>query len=244
MLRSFLAWLTDRRRLGLRFDAHRRLLSHYCNFIYGLHIAPQIVSWQQTTRIDSRGNARETIIVRAKTLIDDVHFLRLRFGPGWNQPWRYRRKVVVNVRSLSAEGIPGTRLETTSSWLPDGRFELIAHFHSPPRAGSEILLSMDWDWPGKCIPLIHKDPDEFVFEFGKSVTYARQTVILPVEYDAYYEPIGFTHGQIGYSLARSETAGGMVQFVFEAQLLPEDHRAGMRLELKGRAPAASPQQFA
>ena len=26
----------------------------------------------------------------------------------------------------------------------------------------------------------------------------------------------------------------MIQFVFEAQLLPEDHRAGIRLELRGR----------
>jgi hypothetical protein len=229
MLRSFLAWLSDHWHLGRKFEAHRRLLSHYCDFIYGLNIAPQIVSWQQTTRIDSRGNAKETIIVRAKTLIDEVQFFRLRFGPAWDQPWRYRRKVVVNVRSLSAEGIPGTRLETTNSWLPNGKFELIAHFHSPPRAGSEILLTVDWDWPGKCIPLIRRIPDDFVFEFGKSVTFATQTVILPIEYDAYYEPIGFSNGQIGYSLTRSETANNLVQFVFEAQLLPEDHRAGMRL---------------
>jgi hypothetical protein len=232
--------LTDRRNLRQKYEAHQRLVSHYCDFVYQkMQLAPQIVSWQQITRIDSRGNAKETIIVRAKTLVDDIQFFRLRFGPGWDQPRRYRRKVVVNVRSLSTEGIPGTRLKITKSWLPNGKFELIAHFHSPPRAGSEILLTVDWDWPGKCVPLIQKNPDQFVFEFGKSVTFATQTVILPVEYDAYYEPVGFSHDQIGYSLVRSETKNGMIQFVFEAQLLPEDHKAGMRLELRGReAPAA------
>jgi hypothetical protein len=233
--------LTDRRQLRLKYEGHQRLVSHYCDFIYQkMHIAPQIVSWQQITKIDSRGNAKETIVVRAKTLIDDIQFFRLRFGPGWEQPQRYRRKVVMNVRSLSAEGIPGTRLEITKSWLSNGKFELLAHFHSPPRAGSEIMLTMDWDWPAKCLPLvILKNPDLFVFEFGKSVTFAKQTVILPVEYDAYYEPIGFTHGQVGYSLTRSETKNGMIQFVFEAQLLPEDHRAGMRLELRGRDAATA-----
>ena len=81
-----------------------------------MQIAPQ--RELAATRTSTPRQRQETIIVRAKTLIDDIEFFRLRFGPGWDQPRRYRRKVMVNVRSLSAEGIPGTRLETTKSWLP------------------------------------------------------------------------------------------------------------------------------
>lgn len=232
--------LADRRSLRHRYETHQRLTQHYCDFIYSkMQISPQIISWQQITRIDSAGNARETIVVRARTLVDDIQFFRLRFGPGWNQPQRYRRGIRVNVRGLSVEGTPGTRLTITKDWLDTGKLDLTAHFHAPPRAGSEILLTMDWDWPGKCIPLLRRNPDLFVFEFGKSVGYAIQTVVLPAGYDAYYEPVGFSHDQIGYSLVRSEDDRGQVQFIFEAQLLPEDHRAGMRLELRGRGHLAA-----
>jgi hypothetical protein len=237
MLRSFLAWLDDYfDRPRQNDESHRRLVSHYCNFIYEkMQFAPQIASWRQVTNIDSRGNARETIVVRAKTLVDDTQFFRVRIGPGWNQPRRYRRRVHVKVRSLSVNDVPGTRLDISTSWLMNGKFELIAHFHSPLRAGGEIRLNMDWNWPGKCVPLIvQKVPDQFVFEFGRSVTYATQTIILPAGHDAYFEPIGFSHGQVGYSIIRALNENGRVQFIFEAQLLPEDHRAGMRLELRGR----------
>jgi hypothetical protein len=226
--------LADRRSLHRKYEMHRQLVSNYCDFITGrLSPAPQIMNWDQVTRIDEKGNARETIVIRAKTLCDSLQFFRVRIGPGWNQPQKYRRKVSVNVRSLSIVGIPGTRLDVTSSWLANGKLDVLMHLHSPPPSGSEISMVMDWNWPGKCHPLmVQKSPDTFIFEMSKPLVYCSQRVILPAGYDAYYEPVGFTEGQTGFSIHRTTDDHGSVQFRFEANQLDADHRAGIRLELK------------
>jgi hypothetical protein len=228
--------LTDRRSLKLRNELHRRLVSHYCDFIVErLDPSPQVISWRQVTTISPRGDTQEEVVIRAKTLTDHLQFFRLRIGPGWDQPQKYRRRIAVNVRSLSVVDVPGTRLDITSSWLPNGKLDILAHFHTPPRSGSEIRLTMDWTWPGKCIPLmVHKEPDSFVFDFTQPVVHAIQKIILPAGYDAYHEPIGFREKEPGFSVEKSIGDQRQVQFVFEAHQLDANHKVGVRLELTRR----------
>jgi hypothetical protein len=94
--------LTDRRSLHHKYEAHRRLVSHYCDLI---HQAPQITNWRQVTVIDEHGNAKETVVVHAKTVHDDIHFFRAQDRTGLGsagevpaegqgqraQPFRWRR---------------------------------------------------------------------------------------------------------------------------------------------------------
>jgi hypothetical protein len=182
--------LADRRSLRSKYEAHRRLVAHYCTFIsQQLNSAPQVMNWEHVYVIDKHGNAKENIIIRAKTLEDNIQFFRLSASPCWEQPQRLLRKVRVDVRSLSVAGVPGTRLEVSTSWRANGKLDLIVHFHTPPRSGSEIRLVIDREWPGKCIPLFRGEPDEFVFLFTQQLTiFGRQKIILPLGCDAYYEP--------------------------------------------------------
>jgi hypothetical protein len=232
--------LTDRRSLHRKSEANQRLVSHYCGFIsQQLHSAPQILSWEQVTTIDKNGGAKESIVIRAKTVYDNIQFFRLSFGACWNQPQRLRRKVRVDVRSLSVTGIPGTRLQISTSWRANGKLDLIVHFHTPPRSGSEIRLVLDWDWPSKCIPLIRGEPDEFVFLLTQqALIFGRKKVILPEGCDAYYEPVGFTEDQAGFLIDRTVDDQGRVQFLFECHQLDAHHRAGIRLELKKKGAIA------
>jgi hypothetical protein len=57
---------------------------------------------------------------------------------------------------------------------------------------------------------------------------------LAAGFDAYFEPVGFTESQAGFSVSKSTNDQGQVEFVFEAHQMDADHRAGIRLELKGR----------
>lgn len=232
--------LADRRSLHGKYETHKRLVSHYCGFISKeLNTAPQIASWEQVTAIDKHGNTKESVIIRAKTLYDSMQFFRLTFGACWDQPQRLRRKVRVNVRSLSVAGVPGTTLVASSSWGTNGKLELVIHFHTPLRGGSEIRLVIDWYWPGKCLPLIRGEPDEFVFmQSRQPLGLGRSKIILPAGSDAYFEPIGFTEDQEGFQIERMVDAHGQVQFLFECHQLDVHHRAGIRLELKKKGAIA------
>jgi hypothetical protein len=227
--------LADRRDLRRKYEEHQRLVSRYCSLI-AAGIKLQLTSWEQVTIIDPRGNAKERIIVHGRAP-HNIQFVRLYLGPGWNQPRRYLRKVKVNARRLVSQDTPGTSIQLTSSWLANGKLLLLAHSPAPCLENGEVRLMIEWNWPGKCIPLtVHRVPDSFLFEFGKPIAYASQKVILPPGHDAYYEPVGFSENQEQFTLTRSTNDLGQVQFVFEAQPLEADHKAGMRLELKKLAP--------
>lgn len=226
--------LADRRSLRSKYEAHRSLVSRYCAFISKeMKTAPQIVEWDQTTTVDSRGDVKESIVIRGKTLRDNIQFFRLTSDACWEMPQRLRRKVQINVRSVSVTGVPGTRLTVSSTWTTNSRIDLIVHFCVPPRGGSEISIAIDWEWPGKCIPLVRGEPDDFVFLMrGHPITFGRKKVILPEGCDAYYEPVGFSEDEEGFRLDRTVNSEGRVQFLFECHQLDVYRRAGVRLELK------------
>jgi hypothetical protein len=238
LLGMALLLLADRRSLRSSYDAHRNLVSRYCEFISTeLRDVPQFASWEHVTAIDKKGNAKETAVIRAKTLHDDLQFIRLSFGCCWDLPQRFRRRVRVNVRHLSVSGLPGTRLPVTLSWAgAKGKLNLIVHFDNAVPSGSELCLNLDWWWPGKCWPLFRGDGDEFVFRLMQQpLVFGRKKIILPPDHDAYYEPIGFVENQTGFLLERSVDDQGRVQFDFECHQLEAGHRAGLRLELKKQA---------
>lgn len=233
LLAIMLLLLADRRRLRSEIKTNRVLLTRYCDFITDRpRPVVKVRSWEQVASIEPNGDTREVITVHG-VVQRKLYFLPLRFGAGWNQPDRYRRGVRVNVRSLRISGDRGTSWAVTSSWMTDGRLDVLSHLHSPLASGTEIHLEMEWFWPGKCIPLVRKrEPDEFAFRFSNPIEVASYTVILPHRFDAYYDPIGFDHTNSGFTVETGRSQEGRNQFTLVAHNLPLQRRIGMRLELK------------
>jgi hypothetical protein len=215
---------------------HRHLLSRYSKFIDELHPMYQVLSWEQVAHVrNAQGDTREIVTVRARVLRPDLQLIRLVFGCGWHQPAKFRRGVRLSVRNLQVGNVLGTSLTVTHSWLCDGKFDMIVHIPAPPRVGSEIRLLVIMHWPRKCAPLMSNVADDFAFRFvQQDVKYVSYRVVLPRGYDAYHEPIGFDGNEDAFHARRSVTEDGLWQYFFEAFDLPIMHRAGMKLELKGR----------
>ena len=180
----------DRKRLKQEAEYSRRLLARYCNFLTDRpKPVVRVLDWEQIAVIESNGDTVEVVTLRALVLRDELYFLPLRLGPGWDQPQKYRQRVQVKVRSLSVDGTKGTSCDITTSWLPDGRMDVLSHLSSPVGHGSEVRLEMEWRWPGKCIPLAkERRPDEFAFRFNNPVERASYVVVLPAGEDAYFDP--------------------------------------------------------
>jgi hypothetical protein len=233
LLAVMLLLLADRRRLRQEIKSNRRLVTRYCDIITDRsRPVVRVRSWQQVAVIEPNGDTREVITVHG-VVQRKMHFMPLRFGSGWDQPERHRRGVRVKVRSLRVSGDRGTSWVVTSSWLPDGRLDLISHLHSPVAGDTEIHLEMEWFWPAKCAPLVrNREPDEFAFRFSNPVESVSYTVILPRRLDAYYDPIGFGPNDTAFSITPGRSQEGRNQFVLTARNLPLKRRIGMRLELK------------
>jgi hypothetical protein len=135
--------LADRRSLHSKYEAHRSLVSRYCAFISKeMKTAPQIIDRDQSATIDSRGDVKESIGIWGKTLCGNIRFLRLISDARWDTPQRLRRKVQINVRSISVTGIPGTRLTVSSTWVSNR-----ASFDSNP-----LWTIVNGPWSCRAIP--------------------------------------------------------------------------------------------
>jgi hypothetical protein len=114
--------------------------------------------------VQSNGDVREVLFIKATALRDEVYFLRFNMGSCWQQPERYRRKVEVRARGIRANGTPGVQLNITGSWISDAKLRSIVHLQSPLARGEEIRLEMVRTWPAKCLPLMRGGAvDSFVF---------------------------------------------------------------------------------
>jgi hypothetical protein len=168
--------------------------------------------------------------------------IRLVFGCGWDQPAQCRRNVKVSVRNLLVGDAPGTSPEVTFSWVVDGKIDMVIHFSSPSRIGSEIRFVVILDWPGKCAPLMNEITDEFVFRFlQQQVEYVRYKIVLPAGHEAYYEPIGFEGGDPNFQVDATVSDDGRSQYTFQGFSLPAGKRAGVKLELKTNGKGGSHQ---
>ncbi|WNV84383.1 hypothetical protein [Umezawaea sp. Da 62-37] len=230
--------LADRRKLIRSAAIKDRLVSRYCGIIFDeLNPSFRIITCRQVSIIERNGDTKEKTTLHAKVECDHLYFFRLRFASRWDQPVKQREKVKVEVRGMSASDIPGTSMNVTQFWMPDGRLEVLVHFPAPPKSNSEIRIDIVADWPGKSIPLMrHEVPDDFVFRFEHPVTFAQYKVVLPTSCEAYYEAIGFDEDENGYLLSKTDESDGRTQFVFEIFDMPADKQVGVRLQLKKGAP--------
>jgi hypothetical protein len=238
LLGGALPLCADREMLRTELEMHKRLVSRYCKFIDELHPMYQVLAWEQVAYVlNTRGDTREYVTVRARVLRADLQLIRMVFGCGWEQPAKYRSKVKFAVRNILVGNVFGTSLKTTHEWVCNGKSDVIVHVPTPPRVGSEIRLLVIMQWPGKCAPLMAADNgvDDFVFKFvQQDVKHVVYRVILPAGSEAFHEPIGFTGEDSNFRIEATKDEDGRRQYVFEAFDLPILHRAGIRLELKGK----------
>jgi hypothetical protein len=227
--------LADRRTIVREVELYKELVSKYSKTVAeDRHPSYGIITWEEQVTIEPNGDARKQLTIRANVL-NDLRVLRLVQGCGWAQPAKYRRKVRVVVRKLLIGDLPGASLSTTVAWLKDGKLVLMVHFPEPPKADSEIAISVEFVWPGMCSPLMRdRVPDAYTLQFATPVVYARYKVVLPRGYDAYVEPVGFEEDRNGYACGPGKAEDGRPTFLFEGFDLPVHDNVGMRLELKGR----------
>ncbi|ALG08067.1 hypothetical protein [Kibdelosporangium phytohabitans] len=225
------------RSLRSELSLHKSLVSRYAKFIDELHPMYQVLSWEQIAYIENaQGDTREVVTFRARVLRSDLQLIRLVFGCGWDQPHRFRRRVRIAVRNLHVGNMLGTSMQVTHSYLCDGKHDVIIHMATPPKVGSEVRFLVVMDWPRKCAPLMTKAvSDDFAFKFiQQNVSYVSYRVVLPHGCDAYDEPIGFDGYEETFKNQQLITTDGRRIYFFEAFDLPILHRAGIRLELKGK----------
>ncbi|MEV4317460.1 hypothetical protein [Actinocrispum sp. NPDC049592] len=235
MLSLMLLLFADRANLKREAVRYRRLLTRYCDFVATPpRPTVRVQSWDQTLVLQENGDATCTIAITAVVLKKELYFLQLRFGSGWEQPERQRKRVRLTIRNLLIAGTRGTSWEITTTWLSASRLDVLAHFHEPVRQGSELRFEVEWSWPGQCVPLMReRRPDEYIFKFSKLWPLERATyaVILPAGLDAYHEPVGFAEPNGDFSIDASDD-GDRRKFSFTGCNFPPRKRIGMRLELK------------
>jgi hypothetical protein len=235
-----IALLTQLKVERRELETLKNLVAEYSRIINTQESAFKFVDWDETVVIGDSGDTRSTTKIKVRTARDGVRFIRLRFGCGWPQPRRERRKVQITVRSLLADGSPGPTLPTTVLWPRAGAMAAIAHFHAPLAANSEVSFSVDLFWPKMCAPLMDGAPDEFALMFWEPIPRATYRVLLPEGAQAYFEPLGRTATFKSIRLRAKIDDGGREKITFRLSDLPIRHRAGMRLQLKDvrRAPLA------
>jgi hypothetical protein len=229
MLRSFLHWIEER---VLRADGghDRRLVARYCDVLQRTRGAPlHIKLWDDVTVIDAHGGAVETVKVVATVRDEEAHFFRFRIGPAWDQPAKERSRAECVVRD-SDRGEP---YDTTTSWLADGRMEVLAHLPEPAAVGADLRIMVTLTWPGMCEPLVKwRLPDDYVLRFARGAEFARYVVVLPEGEDALVEGIGFEAGAEGYRMRTGATSTGRTEVSLIARGVPAKHQFGFRLDLR------------
>ncbi len=232
---SFALWLLrDRVRLLREGEQNEELLSRYCEFISNRPKPPYGVSkWEQETLIQPNGDAHEVIDLEIVTARRETYFLTFRFGPSWNQPAKYWKRMKYEVYLRDDSGSPLPDSGYTHFWSPDGHFNLTYHLYDPVPVGTKLNVHMRWKWPGKDLPLMRKKTDLYVFNFTKAspVDHVTYTIVLPSGLDAKCSPFGFSETDARFGISSQENRGRR-EFIFQATNVPLHRRVGMRLQLK------------
>jgi hypothetical protein len=230
---TVLALLADRRRLTRESDTNRALLSRYCDSIADNNPDPlvRIEHWRQRVEVLPNGDVTETLTLKAVALRQQVEFIRLTAGSRWDQPDRYRRRVKVIARSLTINGVPGTRWNVTSTWRSTQKLASVLHLHLPIKRGEAITFEVTRTWPAKCRPLMHNgEAEAFTLQTTRllDIQHAEYTIVLPLDVEALYEEIGT--GEPDVQLATDSDAGRI--FTWRADKVPTLTEVGIRLQLK------------
>jgi hypothetical protein len=240
-LGTFIVLATSRKQWRKRAEQDQRLLARYCDILLDRFSYWRIKDWDETVIVDANGNARQYVTIRVLVESEDLDFFRVRMGCHWKQPLKYRKKVKVWVRSLERDGVGGTRSDTTTSWLHDGRLEVLTHFSSPVEKNEQLNLAMEVDWPKKCAPLMNGDPDDFVMTFTQHIERATWTVVLPPGTQVYVDPIGLRAGEDRYDVKQRVNGAGDTEVRLVARGLEPYRKFGLRLDQKvKRLPGTPP----
>lgn len=229
-----IALLNHRKAERRELEQQKRLVSLYCKLLYRQAPTYELSDWDETFVIDERGDSHERVRVRARALCSDLRFIRLRFGCGWDQPTRFRKRARMSVRNILVDDSPGTALQQTTSWNVDGTLDVMIHFPEPPDAGSEVSFVVDLVWPGRCAPLIDQAPDAFSVAFKQRVAHVRYLIIAPPGASTYSEPIGQRECSSRYRLIVTTNDEGREHITFETFDLRPKHRVGVRLEIRDK----------
>lgn len=235
-LSLMLLLLRDRKRLKYEINVRDELLTRYCDRLYdeGQSIV-RVKDWHQVATIGDSGDVQELITIQAEVLQDNLYFLRFRTDPKWAQPRRYRSGVRFSFRGVNSVGDRGPSWWVTPLWLPDGRFEMLAHSHSPIPRGTEIRIEVEREWPGKCVPLVKgRGSDSFGFYFSNAlrIEHAEYVVVLPKGVEVYYEPAGFQLPHPDFALRGGRNREGRYEVTLTVDNLPVDTHIDMLLQRK------------
>jgi len=230
---AVLLLLADRRRLTRENDTNRSLISGYCDAIADNCTGPlvRVENWRQRVEVRPNGDVTEILTLKAVALREQVSFIRLTAGSRWSQPDRYRHRVKVIARSVTINGVSGTRWNVTTSWKTVQKVTSVLHLHQPIKRGQVIMFEVTRTWPAKCQPLMRNgQPEDFTLETTSllEVQHVEYTIVLPPGFEAVYEEIGA--GEPDVQLTTD--ADGSRIFTWRADKVPSRTKVGIRLELK------------
>lgn len=232
-LSAVLILLADRRRLTRENDSNRVLLSRYCDTIANNSVEPlvRIENWRQRVEVQPNGDVTETLTLKAVALREEVPFIRLTAGCRWDQPDRYRRRVKVTARSVTINGVSGTKWHVTSSWRSIQKLTSVLHLHLPIKRGQVVTFEVTRTWPAKCRPLMRDgQAEDFTLETTAllETQHVEYTIVLPLGFEAVYEEIGTGEPDVQLS---ADADGGRI-FTWRADKVPTLTKVGIRLQLK------------
>lgn len=234
LLGALLLACADRFHARYRDQLLRRLLARYCALLKARGDQRwRIVRWEETSLVNSNGDAKEHVVVTAVVESELLDFFAIRSGSGWDQDPRERCRAKFGVTSFAGEGVDSSGWDATYDWRPDGRVEAVVHFANPMRRGALIKMTLDKEWPRKCAPLM-KDrlPDAFALTFARPIDHIEYSVVLPCGFEADCDAVGLREGVDDYVLGVKALATEPVEARLVARDIPEFRRVGMVLRLK------------
>ncbi|MFC0548216.1 hypothetical protein [Kutzneria chonburiensis] len=212
----------------------KRLIAQYCDIMMETRASYyKVVEWKQVMTVKSNGDLHSSITLRSVAVCEDLRFFRFRTGPAWGQPVKHRKGVTVQVRSVISGEIGGTRRDVTTTWLNDGRMEVLVHFYAPVPRGSEFDVVMEFFWPQRARPLIvDRVPDNYTVMLTYPVPRLRYSITLPPGVRAFYDPIGFDLTEQAFTLGSSTDGMDQMEIQLVSQNMPFRDRIGMRLDVR------------
>jgi hypothetical protein len=207
----------------------KNLLTSHCDWLYNQSTYLwRIYHWEEDITISANGDASGTIVVKALVETEDLTFFRLRIGPNWNQPEKYRHRVKVTVDP----GDGGAEWKRTLNWVDRNRLEILTHLGSaPPKKGDELTFRVTFSWPGKAIPLMrYGEPDEYFMAMGRPLAHLSYKITLPAGSKVGCSPFGLPRSADDFELTLPTDKQPVVHLV--ARDIDADHRVGVRLDLK------------
>jgi hypothetical protein len=225
--------VADRRRLIREDDANVRLVAKYCDLLKTrFDTLWYVTKWDQQVTIEESGDTKQVMTIHAIADCEYLDFFRLKVGAGWNQPEKYRRRVKVSVRSVDIAGKGGPQCEITAEWTSDNKREVVVHLPSPVTKGNEFRVVMEWDWPGKCRPLMcDARPEEFCINFTRITQLLKYTIEVPKGVEMYCHAIGSESSSENYKLRTIKTKRA-IKYQLEARDVPSARKVGLRLQRK------------